>query len=108
VSSLELHSGYHHVKVRCSASSFFSPRQQCPLIRYFFLYITAAPPHSESLIPKGIPSLTPARRLGMAWITPINLLLQDNAVHACLEERKDEARLSLELAEAVEDLCRWL
>jgi hypothetical protein len=36
--------------------------------------------------------------------TPINLLLQHDAVHARLEQRKHEAGLALQLAEAVEDV----
>ncbi len=41
-------------------------------------------------------------------VAEVDLLLQHDAVHAGLEEREDEARLALELAEAVEDLGRGL
>ena len=34
---------------------------------------------------------------------PINLLLQHNTIHARLEQRKHQARLALQLAQAVED-----
>lgn len=37
---------------------------------------------------------------------PVNLLLQHDAVHAGLEQRKGQARLALELAQPVEDLGR--
>lgn len=36
--------------------------------------------------------------------TPIHLLLQHDAVHTRLEQRKHQAGLALQLAEAVEDL----
>lgn len=35
---------------------------------------------------------------------PVNLLLQHDAVHARLEQRKHEAGLALQLAQAVEDV----
>jgi hypothetical protein len=38
--------------------------------------------------------------------TPVNLLLQHDAVHARLEQGKHEAGLALQLAEAVEDVGR--
>lgn len=38
----------------------------------------------------------------------VDLLLQHDAVHAGLEQREDEARLALELAQTVEDLTRRL
>jgi hypothetical protein len=37
---------------------------------------------------------------------PVNLLLQNDTVHARLEQRKDQTRLALQLAQAVEDICR--
>lgn len=43
-----------------------------------------------------------------ALITPGNLLLQHDAVDGGLEQGKDETRLALELAQAVEDLGRGL
>ena len=42
---------------------------------------------------------------GTTSSTPINLLLQHNAVDAGLEECEHQARLALELAQAVEDLA---
>ncbi|KAI1162609.1 hypothetical protein F5B18DRAFT_368732 [Nemania serpens] len=44
----------------------------------------------------------------IAVLAKVDLLLQDDAVHAGLEEREDEARLALELAQAVEDGGRGL
>lgn len=42
--------------------------------------------------------------LSIGSIAPVNLLLQHDAVHTGLEQRKGQARLALEFAEAVEDL----
>lgn len=42
---------------------------------------------------------------GTTSSTPINLLLQHDAVDAGLEECEHETRLALELAQAVEDLA---
>ena len=42
---------------------------------------------------------------GTTSSTPINLLLQHNAVNTGLEECEHETRLALELAQAVEDLA---
>jgi len=39
-------------------------------------------------------------------IAPINLLLQNDAVHARLEKRKHQTCLALEFAQAVEDFGR--
>ncbi len=50
----------------------------------------------------GVPSIA-ARAAARA---PVNLLLQDDAVHAGLEQRKGHARLALEVAQAVEDVGR--
>jgi len=41
-------------------------------------------------------------------ITPVNLLLQNNTVHAGLEQREHQACLALEFAQTVQDLCRRL
>ncbi|KAH6656860.1 hypothetical protein BKA67DRAFT_553396 [Truncatella angustata] len=43
-----------------------------------------------------------------ALVAPLDLLLQHYAVHAGLEQREHQARLALELAQAVEDLGRGL
>ena len=42
----------------------------------------------------------------MTLVAPVNLLLQHDAVDARLEQREDEARLALELAQPVQDLAR--
>ena len=52
--------------------------------------------------PSVVPSLPP--RL----IPPVDLLLQDDTVHAGLEQGEDQASLALQLAQAVEDLGRGL
>lgn len=44
----------------------------------------------------------------LCLVTPVNLLLQDDAVDARLEEREHQARLSLEIAQTVEYLGRGL
>lgn len=41
-------------------------------------------------------------------VTPVQLLLEHNAVHARLEQRKYQRRLALEVAQAVENLGRRL
>lgn len=73
-----------------------------PKSRYIYLSIPI-PPNSLPIPTPGI-SLPTTTTLPIA---PINLLLQHNAIHARLEERKDETRLALEFAQAVEDFgCR--
>lgn len=44
----------------------------------------------------------------LCLVTPVNLLLQDDAVDARLEEREHQTRLSLEIAQTIEYLCRGL
>jgi len=52
------------------------------------------------------PILAGAAAWAAAAAPPVNLLLQHDAVHARLEQRKRQARLALQLAQPVEDLRR--
>lgn len=51
-----------------------------------------------------------SRRMSLllGLVAPIQFLLQHNAVNARLEQCEDQARLALEIAQAVEDLGRRL
>lgn len=68
------------------------------------------PPPSQILhLPIPSPLLLPLLPLlPSPAVPPPNLLLQHNAVHARLEQRKHQARLALQLAQPVEDLGRRL